>query len=182
MGAARKNRRINIYSYPPHASGPITLIRCFFFFKFSPLCICGFCKHRLKAVTNSKDHYGFNRLSPRFNRQLFIKQQHFRFEMTCTVIEFQASATSSNFQEILGSGFASGKVFTLPFEWAPFCFFVCAGLCARISWIMDFRCHESDCWQYRLMAFSAVFWEVRKTRGCFVSPIGLSLLYLCSSS
>lgn len=26
MGAARKNHRINIYSYPPHASGPIALI------------------------------------------------------------------------------------------------------------------------------------------------------------
>lgn len=91
--------RINIYSYPPHAPGPIALI-WWWVFSPSPFYICGFCKHRLKAVSNSKAYYLFNRVSRSFNRPLFIKQQHLRFEMTSTAIELQASGTSSNFQEI----------------------------------------------------------------------------------
>lgn len=79
--------------------------------------------------------------------------------MTCTVIEFQASATSSNFQEILGSGFASGKVFTLPFKWAPFCYFFFLFVldCVRAYlelWTLDVTSHTV---KYRFMAFFAVF-------------------------
>lgn len=93
------------------------------FFSPSPFYICGFCKHRLKAVTNSKAHYLFNRVSRSFNRPLFIKQQHLRFEMTSTAIELQASGTSSNFQGIFRCRCACVKVLFLPFKWAPFCFF-----------------------------------------------------------
>lgn len=86
----------------------------------SPFYICGFCKHRLKAVANSKAHYLFNRVSRSFNRPLFIKQQHLRFEITRTATELQASGTSSNFQEIFRRRCASVKVWFLPFKSAPF--------------------------------------------------------------
>lgn len=103
------------------------------FFPPSPFYICGFGKHRLKAVTNSKAHYLFNRVSRSFNRPLFIKQQHLRFEMTSTAIELQASGASSNFQEIFRCRCASVKVLFLPFKRAPFCFFAQLRAGKRIS-------------------------------------------------